>query len=510
MPSATHNKTKRLTSSGCVRRLFCTGSDKCAPDDDALIDSPRRIPLTKSARRAQRKLQLACLCSVLFMFAEVVGGSIAGSLAIMTDAAHLLSDVAGFCISLFAIWVATLPASNKLSFGFRRAEVIGAVVSVLLIWVLTGVLLYADVNRFIECLEPHPKEHVDGKLMFIVACVGLLVNIVLMQILGHGHSHGVGGHGHSHGSGSHGHSHSGGGHGHSHGTGSHGHSHGGHSHGQGSHHGHSHGVDSHHSHGGHHDEGHSHQGAITHESSNDNFHAHGEDNNWVGGDLEVGTSLTALKQKELDSYSPKGGEHGSPSHGHCCEHGDHNNVVDQDAEAVSSPKPKQKKRNMENLNIESAYIHALGDFIQSLGVCIAGGLIWLKPEWQIADPISTFVFSVLVLFTTVGIIRESVHILMEGTPRGIDVIEIEQGLRQCPSVVAVHDLHIWSLSAGLPSLSVHLVSDDVETALHAAQSYLLSKGITHTTIQTEKTLTLYPRDCKSYLKCGQVSPAHEV
>lgn len=45
---------------------------------------------------------------------------------------------------------------------------------------------------------------------------------------------------------------------------------------------------------------------------------------------------------------------------------------------------------MENLNIESAYIHALGDFIQSLGVCIAGGLIWLKPEWQIADPIATF------------------------------------------------------------------------------------------------------------------------
>lgn len=106
----------------------------------------------------------------------------------------------------------------------------------------------------------------------------------------------------------------------------------------------------------------------------------------------------------------------------------------------------------------------------------------------------------LVLFTTVGIIRESIHILTEGTPRGLDAIEIEQGLRQCSSVVAVHDLHIWSLSASLPSLSVHLVSDDVETALHTAQSYLLSKGITHTTIQTERTSTSYPRDCKSELR----------
>ncbi|KAG1698510.1 hypothetical protein DVH05_015048 [Phytophthora capsici] len=371
----------------------------------------RRIPLTEGAKRAQRKLQLACACSLLFMCAEIVGGFLAGSLAIMTDAAHLLSDVAGFCISLFAIWVSTLPASNRLSFGFQRAEVIGAITSVLVIWVLTGVLVYAAVERFMECLEPNPKEHVNGKLMFIVACIGLFVNLILMQILGHGHSHGGGGsHGHSHG-GSHGHAHGGSssssseeeGHGHSHGDHGHGHSHGGH-------------------------------------------------------DLENGEV------------------------------------------------PKTSKKKLENLNIQAAYIHALGDFIQSVGVCVAGGLIWYKPEWQIADPIATFVFSVLVLGTTIGIVRDSIHVLMEGTPDGIHADEIERGLRHCASVVAVHDLHIWSLSAGLPSLSVHLVSDDAETALHAAQRYLMSKGITHTTIQIEKTATLYPRNCSSDLKCGQDSP----
>ncbi|KAE8890411.1 hypothetical protein PF005_g17962 [Phytophthora fragariae] len=377
----------------------------------------RRIPLTDGARRAQRKLQLACVCSLLFMCAEIVGGFLAGSLAIMTDAAHLLSDVAGFCISLFAIWVGTLPASKRLSFGFQRAEVIGAVTSVLVIWVLTGVLVYAAVERFMECLQPNPTEHVNGKLMFIVACIGLVVNLILMQILGHGHSHGGGGgHGHSHGSGSHGH-----GHGDSSSSSDeegHGHAHGGHGH----------------SHAGH---GHSH-----------------------GADLEKGEK---------------------------------------------ADKPQTKKK-LENLNIQAAYIHALGDFIQSVGVCIAGALIWYKPEWQIADPIATFIFSVLVLATTIGIVRDSIHVLMEGTPDGIHADEIERGLRKCSSVVAVHDLHIWSLSAGLPSLSVHLVSDDAETALHAAQRFLMSKGITHTTIQIEKTATLYPRDCTSDLKCGQDSP----
>ncbi|TDH74470.1 hypothetical protein CCR75_003068 [Bremia lactucae] len=385
----------------------------------ALPQERKGFPLTKSAKRAQRKLQLACMCSLLFMCAEIFGGFLAGSLAIMTDAAHLLSDVAGFCISLFAIWISTLPASSRLSFGFQRAEVIGAVTSVLVIWVLTGVLVYAAVERFMECLKPDPKEHVDGKLMFIVACIGLCVNLVLMQILGHGHSHGGGGHGHSHGA-----------------ENSHGHAHGGNDsrsksdekeHGQGY---------SHANHG----------------------RSHG---NYSHGDLEIGQE----------------------------------DVID-------------ATKKLENLNIQAAYIHALGDFVQSVGVCIAGGLIWYKPEWQIADPIATFIFSLLVLATTIEIVRDSIHVLMEGTPEGIHADVIEQGLRRCSSVVAVHDLHIWSLSAGLPSLSVHLVSDDAETALHAAQRFLMSKGITHTTIQIEKTATLYPRNCKSDLKCGQDSPGN--
>ncbi|ETM45969.1 hypothetical protein L914_09091 [Phytophthora nicotianae] len=448
MATTSHTKT---SSFGWARALLRPCSKSHQPKDAALIESPRRIPLSDSAQRAQRKLQLACVCSVFFMIAEVVGGFLAGSLAIMADAAHLLSDVAAFCISLFAIWMSTRPATNRLSFGFQRTEVIGAVTSVLVLWVLTGVLVYAAVIRFIECLKPNPTAYVDGKLMFIVACIGLLVNLVLMQILGHGHSHRGGAHGHSHN-----------------GAGSHGHSHG---------HGHS-------------DKEHDHV---------DEIHDHTHDIELL--DIDSSDNGGIYHSLSPQSHGHSHGERRSHRH-------DHGHVKQSSGTDLEAGQGKSKtKKSMENLNIRSAYIHALGDFIQSIGVCIAGGIIWLKPEWQIADPIATFIFSILVLFTTVGIVRDSVHILMEGSPEGIDTKEIELGLRGCWSVVGVHDLHIWSLSAGLPSLSVHIVAEDVEAALHSTQRYLHSKGITHSTIQTEKTPSLYPRKCVSNLKCGQVPAA---
>ena len=83
------------------------------------------------------------------MTAEVVGGVLSNSLAIATDAAHLLTDFASFMISLFAIWMAGKPRSERMSFGWHRAEVLGAIVSVLMIWVVTGVLVYMAVMRLV-------------------------------------------------------------------------------------------------------------------------------------------------------------------------------------------------------------------------------------------------------------------------------------------------------------------------------------------------------------------------
>ena len=81
------------------------------------------------------------------MTAEVVGGVLSNSLAIATDAAHMLTDFASFLISLLAIWLAGKPKSQKMSFGWHRAEVIGATISVLMIWLVTGILVYLAIMR---------------------------------------------------------------------------------------------------------------------------------------------------------------------------------------------------------------------------------------------------------------------------------------------------------------------------------------------------------------------------
>lgn len=165
-------------------------------------------------RIARRKLIIASILCLLFMVAEAVGGVLANSLAVATDAAHLLTDFASFMISLFSIWLASRPATKKYSFGWYRAEVIGALTSVLMIWVVTGILVYMAVERLSTGVFD-----LNAEIMLITAGIGVLVNIVMgisLQIGGvpHGHSHGGGGGGgkeHAHGGSEeigHGHAHS--------------------------------------------------------------------------------------------------------------------------------------------------------------------------------------------------------------------------------------------------------------------------------------------------------------
>ena len=141
---------------------------------------------------------LASVLCLVFMVAEVVGGIWSNSLAIATDAAHLLTDFASFMISLFAIWMSSRPKSERMSFGWHRAEVLGAIVSVLMIWVVTGILFYMAVLRIINM-----DFEIDTTVMLITSGLGVLVNIIMGASLHqHGHTHGGGHdaeHGHSHG-----------------------------------------------------------------------------------------------------------------------------------------------------------------------------------------------------------------------------------------------------------------------------------------------------------------------
>ncbi|KAG6441915.1 zinc transporter 2 isoform X5 [Manduca sexta] len=285
-------------------------------------------------KRARRKLIIASVLCVIFMIGEIVGGYLSNSLAIATDAAHLLTDFASFMISLFSLWVAGRPATRRMPFGWYRAEVIGALTSVLLIWVVTGVLVYMAVQRVI-----YKEFEIDATVMLITSAVGVAVNLVMgLTLHQHGHSHGGGGHGHSHGS-----------------------------------------------------------------------------------------SNPVLNNKKERPES--------------------------DVESSSS---HQHEHHTENINVRAAFIHVLGDFLQSFGVLIAAIVIYFQPSWSLVDPICTFLFSVLVLITTFNIIKDTLLVLMEGSPRGVDFQEVANTFLSLAGVVRIHNLRLWALSLDKTALSAHL------------------------------------------------------
>lgn len=143
----------------------------------------------------------------------------------------------------------------------------------------------------------------------------------------------------------------------------------------------------------------------------------------------------------------------------------------------------------ENINLRGALLHVLGDLIQSMGVAVAGLLIWWKqddPRWYICDPICTFLFSVLVVITTYNLLKDIMHTLMEGSPDHVDVSHIEQHMHQIEGVHDIHDLHIWNLTLGIPILTAHVhigADTNAEQVLKKLEAYVRTKGIKHSTIQ---------------------------
>ncbi|KAI8495606.1 PREDICTED: zinc transporter 2-like [Branchiostoma belcheri] len=303
----------------------CNHTGPCSCPTDGTSGTPRR-PRFRD-KKARNQLIICCVLCFLFMIGEFIGGYLAHSLAIMTDAAHMFSDFGSFLISLAALWIGSRQPTDKMTFGYYRAEVLGALVSVLIIWLLTGILVYEAVQRII-----YKTIQIEGDTMLITAGCSVAFNIILTIIL----------------------------------------------HFQGRSHGHSHG----------------------------------------------GT------QRVSDGES--GGR---------------------------------------NINVRAAFIHVLGDLLQSVGVLIAAYIIRYKPEYQIADPICTFLFSVLVLVTTFTILRDTLRVLLEATPRCIDVCAVKRDLAILPGVRGVHNLHVWSLTMDKNVLNVHLIlaqDADHEAVLQSA------------------------------------------
>ncbi len=148
-----------------------------------------------------------------------------------------------------------------------------------------------------------------------------------------------------------------------------------------------------------------------------------------------------------------------------------------------------------SLNMKAAYLHVIGDLLGSVGVLLAGALIWLT-GWNPIDPIITILFAFGILFGSGKVIRDSVKILMESTPSDTDLDAVKKSLESLPHVTEVHDLHIWSVSSHKKALSVHLVAGNTQETLKQAHQ-LIEKiyHIQHMTIQIEDKQHFDSRYC---------------
>ncbi|MET3656925.1 cation diffusion facilitator family transporter [Sporosarcina psychrophila] len=144
----------------------------------------------------------------------------------------------------------------------------------------------------------------------------------------------------------------------------------------------------------------------------------------------------------------------------------------------------------DNVNLRSAYLHVLGDALGSVGAIIAGIVMYFF-DWYVADPIISVVVALLILKGAWGIIKQTIHILMEGTPITIDQQEVKQTLEAIEGVINVHDLHVWTITSGLDSLTCHLLIEDNQDEQRILQQAIrqIEKQfkIMHTTIQIEKS-----------------------
>lgn len=281
-------------------------------------------PTGTAAGKHKSRLAVALGLTTTFMLVEVVGGLWTGSLALLSDAAHMMTDAGGLALALIAIRFAERPATPQNTFGYVRMEVLSALANAVVLLLLTVYILYEAYKRFFE-----PPEILGGP-MLAVAIVGLAVNLVSMRLLSAG--------------------------------------------------------------------------------------------------------------------------------------------------------------SAESLNVKGAYFEVLADMLGSLGVIVAAIVIMLT-GWRLADPIIGAAIGLFIVPRTWILLSQAVHILMEGTPPEIDLSLLEKRLLSIANVSGVHDLHVWTLTSGVHSMSGHLVVKDLtqqRDVLAVVNAAMRSEfGIEHITIQIE-------------------------
>lgn len=281
-------------------------------------------PSGTAAGKHKSRLAWALALTTSFMVAEVVGGLWTGSLALLADAAHMLTDAGGLALALIAIRFSERPATPQATYGYVRAEVLSALTNAVVLLLLTVYILYEAYKRF-----QNPPEIIGGP-MLVVAVIGLIVNLISMKLLAGGSS--------------------------------------------------------------------------------------------------------------------------------------------------------------ESINVKGAYFEVLSDMLGSLGVIVAA-IVVLLTGWTLVDPIIGAGIGLFIVPRTWILLKQAIHILMEGTPPDIDVGLLEGRLAAIPGVDAVHDLHVWTVTSGLDAMSCHLTVSDMSqarTIIEAANTAMRDEfKLDHTTIQVE-------------------------
>ncbi len=285
-------------------------------------------------RRPSRRVLLVLCLTATYMVAEAIGGFVSNSLALIADAGHMLADVAALIVSLMAFVLASRPANDRATFGYYRAEVLGALFNGVALLLVAIFVIKESIARFF-----HPAE-VETGVMIWVALGGLLVNLIGLWLL----------------------------------------------------------------------------------------------------------------------------------------HRDKNS----------------------NLNIRGAWLHVFSDTLGSIGVVVSGLLIrWFG--WTMADSIASIAIAGLVCYSSIHLILETLHVLMEHTPAHIDATRVKNVILSLPNVVRVHDLHIWTITSGKDALAVHVVAEEsanYNDLLKTIESVLASEfAITHTTIQIEESCRANEKIC---------------
>ena len=286
------------------------------------------------------------------MFVEAIGGWLTGSLALLSDAGHMLSDAIALGATLMAFKIGEKAATHQKTFGYKRFEILVASVNGATLVIIALMIFYEAIKRF----NSPPEIATQG--MLIIATIGMLVNILVAWLM---HRSSRTGDGHSHGA----------------------------------------------------------------------------------------------------------------------------NQVKETVKTSDNKKPV-------NLNMQSAYLHVLSDLMGSVAAIIAA-LLMMSFGWIWADAAASVIVAILILFSGYRVVRDSVHILMEGTPEGISLVNIEEKIVAHPQIQKVHDLHVWSITSGLNALSCHVVVDgemsirESNILIANLEQSLLKLDIHHATIQVESS-----------------------